>query len=232
MIRLKVVVEDHTEREFVEQVLAPSLGYDRYDVQPIVVSNTSARQSQDHLGGGNVGNALRDIRNALEDQSAYCTTMFDYYGLPDDFPGLHADDCPPPPRLSARIDYLEKRLAQEIGDTQRFLPYLQVHEYEALLFADVETIDDALRTHSPTDRQLNDLRAIVTQFENPEQIDDSPETAPSKRLQALFARYDKALHGEMIAHDIGLPCIRAGCPSYRTVFKFTAGGTENLRRFR
>lgn len=214
MIRLKIVVEGHTEREFVKRVLAPSLGYETYDVKPIVVSNTPVRQSQDHLGGGNFGNALRDIRNVLEDQAAYCTTMFDYYGLPDDFPGLNADDCPPPPRLSARINHLERSLAQEIGDTHRFIPYLQVHEFEALLFADVETIRNALKAHGSTESRLDDLRMIVNHFDHPEQIDDGPDTAPSKRLQDLFPRYDKVFHGEMIAHDIGLPRIRDACPHF------------------
>jgi hypothetical protein len=214
MIRLKIVVEGHTEREFIKRVLAPSLGYGRYSVKPIVVSNTPVRQSQDHLGGGHFGNALRDIRNALEDQSAYCTTMFDYYGLPDDFPGLTSDDCPPPSQLDERIDYLERSLGQEIGDTHRFLPYLQVHEFEALLFSSVETIDDALQTHGSVESRLHDLRAIVNHFDHPERIDDDPETAPSKRLQDLFPRYDKMLHGEMIAHDIGLSRIRDACPHF------------------
>lgn len=214
MIRLKIVVEGPTEREFVKQVLAPPLGYDRYSVKPIVVSNTPVRQSQDHLGGGNFGNALRNIRNALVDQSAYCTTMFDYYGLPDDFPGLHSDDCPPPPRLNDRIEHLERSLAQEIGDTHRFIPYLQVHEFEALLFASVGTINNALQTHSSTESRLNNLQAIVDHFDHPELIDDGAETAPSKRLQDLFPRYDKVLHGEMIAHDIGLNRIRAECPHF------------------
>ena len=214
MIRLNVVVEGHTEREFVKRVLAPALGYEEYNVKPIVVSNTPVRQSQDHLGGGNFGSALRDIRNALRDRSAYCTTMFDYYGLPDDFPGLQSDDCPPPSQLGDRICDLERCLAEEIGDTHQFLPYLQVHEFEALLFSRVETIDDALQTHGSDESRLDDLRAIVNHFDHPERIDDDPETAPSKRLQTLYPSYDKRFHGEMIAHDIGLDCLRAECPHF------------------
>ncbi len=214
MIRLKIVVEGHTERDFVKKVLAPSLGHEEYDVKPIVVSNTPTRQSQDHLGGGNFGNALRDIRNALDDQSAYCTTLFDYYGLPADYPGLDSDDGPPSARLYKRIEWLENRLAREIGDTHRFIPYLQVHEFEALLFADVEVIDRAPGLQNPSESRLDDLRSITDHFDTPERIDDGEETAPSKRLKNLFPRYQKVLHGEMIAHDIGLRQIRATCPHF------------------
>lgn len=216
MSRLKIVVEGPTEREFVKQVLAPHLhARELREVSPIVVSASPRRKSQDHLGGGgSFGKALRNIRKALNDRTAYCTTLFDYYGLPADYPGLKSDDCPSPARLSERVEYLEECLAQEIGDTHRFIPYLQVHEFEALLFANVETIDNALQAHSSTESRLDDLRTIVNHFDHPEQIDDGAATAPSKRLESLFPRYDKILYGEMIAYDIGLNRIRAECPHF------------------
>jgi hypothetical protein len=138
--------------------------------------------------------------------------MVDYYGLPPDYPGLESDDCPPSSRLYDRIDCLESRLGEAIGDTHRFVPHLQAHEFEALLFSDVKVIDRALRMHSPVESRLDDLQSIVDHFDNPEWIDDGAETAPSKRLKGLFPRYDKVLHGELIAHDIGLHRIREACP--------------------
>ena len=214
MSRLKIVVEGPTEREFVKEVLAPHLYAREFrEVSPIVVSASPRRKSQDHLGGGgSFGKARRDIRKALNDRSAYCTTLFDYYGLPADYPGLDSDDFPSPARLSERVEYLEERLAQEVGDTHRFIPYLQVHEFEALLFSDVEVIDRALQMHGTVESRLDDLQSIVDHFDNPEWIDGGAETAPSKRLKGLFPRYDKVLHGELIAHDIGLHRIREACP--------------------
>jgi hypothetical protein len=216
MTRLNVVVEGQTEEAFVNQVLVPHLrGYDVY-ARPIVVSASRARQSRDHLGGGgSFGKALREIRDTLtKDASAHCTTLFDYYGLPPDYPGLESDDCPPPSRLYERIECLETCLAEEVDVPRRFIPYLQVHEFEALLFADVEVIDRAPRMHPSGESRLDDLKSIVDYFDNPERIDEGEETAPSRRLADLFPRYDKQVHGPMIAHDIGLPRLRDACPHF------------------
>lgn len=105
-------------------------------------------------------------------------------------------------------------LVREIGDRHRFIPHLQIHEFEALLFADVEVIDDALQAHGSMESRLDELRSIVEHFNHPELIDDGEETAPSKRLEELFPRYDKVFQGEMIAHDIGLSRIRNACPRF------------------
>lgn len=220
MTRLKIVVEGHTEEAFVKTVLAPHLRAHEVHPTPIIVAPSRIRRNRDHLGGGgSFGKALRTIRDTLRnDPEAYCTTMFDYYGLPPDYPGLNADDCPPASQLDKRIWHLEERLkarlVQEIGDTHRFLPYLQVHEFEALLFANVEVIDRAPGLSSRGESQIDELRAIIDHFDHPERIDDGDKTAPSKRLRSLFPRYDKAVHGEMIAHDIGLDRIREECPHF------------------
>lgn len=216
MTRLNVIVEGKTERDFVDRTLAPHLRTNEIYARPILVSASSLRRSQDHLGGGgSFGKALRIIRNTLQnDSSAYCTTMFDYYGLPTDYPGVDSEECPPSARLYERIDFLEKCLAHEVGDTHRFLPYLQVHEFEALLFTDVEVINRAPGLQSTAGSRLDDLRSIIDHFETPERIDDGEETAPSKRLQDLFPHCNKVVHGEMIAYDIGLSRIRAECPHF------------------
>jgi hypothetical protein len=216
MTRLNVVVEGQTEEAFVKQVLAPHLrGFDVY-ARPIVVSPSRARQNQDHFGGGgSFGKALREIRDLLtNDASAHCTTLFDYYGLPTDYPGLESDVCPPPSQLYDRIECLERCLAEEIDVPRRFIPYLQIHEFEALLFADVEVIDRAPRMSASEESRLDDLKLIVDHFDNPERIDEGEETAPSKRLAGLFPRYNKRVHGPMIAHDIGLPRLRDACPHF------------------
>lgn len=100
------------------------------------------------------------------------STLFDYYGLPADFPGLDSDDGPPSARLYERVNWLEDRLAREVGDTHRFRPYLQVHEFEALLFADVKTIERAPGLHGTAERPLDGLRSVTDRFDTPERIDD------------------------------------------------------------
>ena len=63
------------------------------------------------------------------------TTLFDVYGLPSDFPGTtqwtHAAD--PVPQVAELEDSLSMAVAQT-----NFTPYLQLHEFEALLFSNLD----------------------------------------------------------------------------------------------
>ncbi|MFC3120756.1 DUF4276 family protein [Agaribacter flavus] len=55
---------------------------------------------------------------------------------------------------------------------------------------------------------------VKEEFETPEHINDSPQTAPSKPIKTMMPSYDKVLHGPMIAGDIGLETIRQQCPHF------------------
>ena len=129
--------------------------------------------------------------------------MIDYYGLPSDFPGkstLPAGTC------YERVAYLEQALASDIGHT-RFRPYLQLHEFEAIVFASPAEVALALAGG----KKEAELTRIRRAFGSPEEIDDDPTGAPSKRLQALFPEYQKALHGPLVARRIGVERIRSEC---------------------
>ena len=106
-------------------------------------------------------------------------------------------------------------VCQEMGDNfypVRFIPYLMMHEFEAMLFSDCHRFADSIgRTNL-----ASDLQGIRDQFDNPEEIDDSPQTAPSKRIEHLVAGYQKPLAGTQAALAIGLNAIRAACPHFDT----------------
>jgi hypothetical protein len=219
MTRLNVVVEGETEEAFVDGVLGPHLA--RVDVKatPILVPTKPGTRSRTHRGGiGHYDPVKRIIeRLVLNQPEAYTTTLFDYYGLPDSFPGINDPDCPPRPRLHRRIEYLERALEEDIGDTHRFIAYFQLHEFEALLFSDVDTLHREVRSASDRDDAnalLDELRNVVIQHDSPEDIDDDPETAPSKRLTALYSEYEKPFFGELVAESIGLDAIRSECPRF------------------
>ncbi len=99
-----------------------------------------------------------------------------------------------------------------IGDQalRRFIPYVQMHEFEGLLFSDADAFAKGL---NQTGLELS-FRQIRDQFATPEDINDSPITAPSKRIKAAFSQYDKVLHGSLAALEIGLPSIRQQCPLF------------------
>ena len=93
-------------------------------------------------------------------------------------------------------------------------PYVQMHEFEALLFSDIskfERLGDSWNNESQTR-----LQRICDDFKSktPEDINNSAQTAPSKRLHAIFPGYSKIDDGPLIAEDIGLDTIRSKCPLF------------------
>ena len=132
------------------------------------------------------------------------TSLVDFYGFKD--------------KGSRTVDELEDLLRQhierEVGwNEERVLPYVQMHEFEGLLFSDV-TAFSALPEIQPKTRTL--LRGIREQFATPEDINDEMATAPSKRIKGLIPHYRKGLHGPLIAAASGLDTIRAECPRFNS----------------
>jgi hypothetical protein len=107
-----------------------------------------------------------------------------------------------------KAEYLEAELRKDIGHGN-FIPNLLVHEYEALLFTQI----DAFKQWIDNDRLLEPLQ-IASMTTLPEDINDGPQTAPSKRILAVMPGYQKTFHGPLIACDIGLETIRAACPHF------------------
>jgi hypothetical protein len=142
------------------------------------------------------------------------TTMFDFYALPNSWPG-RAEAARAPHRKKAGIveTALKKDIVSELGasfDEKRLCPYIQMHEFESLLFCDPSVICAVLR--SPGSEEC--LRAIRDAFGSPEEINDNPETAPSKRLLRVFMGYRKRLHGLIATQRIGLEAMRNACPHF------------------
>jgi len=145
--------------------------------------------------------------------------MFDYYRLPADWPGR--DEAKREKLISTKAEAIEQAIranvCSELGesfDAARFLPYIQMHEFEALLFSDTRILAETVRRPDLQSR----LEAIVQECGEPECIDDHPETAPSKRICALMSGYQKSFHGIIAAKRIGLPMMREGCPHFAQWF--------------
>nr|WP_216325961.1 DUF4276 family protein [Deinococcus aestuarii] len=145
-----------------------------------------------------------------QDTGAHVTTFFDLYALPTDFPRRAA--ATGAPSGAARATLLEEAFARDIG-SPLFFPHIQPHEFEALLFSDVAAIDRALQLLMPVSR-LSNLTTMLTSLPTPEDLNDSPSTAPSKRLLGLYPAYDKRLFGPLIAAEIGLTRMRQACPHF------------------
>jgi len=219
MSRLLIHVEGETEETFVNEILAPHLysrGYTKVSAR--LVGNARMR---DHRGGIRAWSTVRkDILNHLrEDAGCLATTMVDYFALPQTgeraWPGRQAAGSLPFEQKAITVETeLQADICGELGssfNTRRFIPYVMMHEFEGLLFSDCECF---VRAIGRPDLVMQ-FQAIRNQFATPEEINDSPTTAPSKRVEALLPGYEKPLLGTLAVLEIGLGTIRRECPHFR-----------------
>ncbi len=92
----------------------------------------------------------------------------------------------------------------------RFIPYVMMHEFEALLFSDCERFARGIGQPN----LVKTLTAVREKYASPEEINDSPVTAPSKQVIGIFPKYEKPFHGNVAALEIGLERIRTECPTF------------------
>ena len=223
-IRVNFIVEGQTEETFVRRILAESLAESDVYVCGARCVETGRKKirgpniikpgKQEIIFRGGMPSfekIRRDIERWLvEDSKAYLTTMFDLYALSSDFPKYDSAIEAIDPYKKIKI--LEDALENEISNP-RFIPYIQLHEFEGLLFSDVKIMDDVLKPYHDYSK-LKELKIIRNKFNNPEEIDDGIETAPSKRIINLFKSYQKVTYGYQIAQRIGIDVIRKECPHF------------------
>lgn len=220
MSRLLIHVEGETEETFVNEIIRPHLyrhGYSKVSAR--LVGN--ARQ-RDRRGGIRAWTAVRkDIVNHLkEDPDCLATTMVDYYALPQSgdkaWPGREAAGLLPFARKATTLEEaLLADICQEMGtdfDARRFIPFVMMHEFEGLLFSDCQGFSQGIGLPELAD----EFQSIRDQFSSPEEINDSPVTAPSKRVKELVAVYEKPLMGTLAVLEIGLDAIRDECPHFNS----------------
>lgn len=209
MTRAYVLVEGQTEETFVKRVLGPHLATLDVFLTPILVATKRVKEGKKFKGGVTRYEPVRtDLLKLLNDRSAAAvTTMIDYYGLPEDFPGLAA--LPAGASCYQRVAFLEEALRSDFEDP-RFRPYLSLHEFEALLLTSPLEIGGVLLEMSAMERLAQEVRS----FRSPEEIDDGPETHPAARILRLVPAYRKTLHGPLAVERIGLPALRRSCPHF------------------
>ncbi|MDE0447944.1 MAG: DUF4276 family protein [Spirochaetaceae bacterium] len=208
MIWVVVVCEGRTERDFVMQILGPELTDSNVFVEARLIP-TSPKGKGGALSGQRVLRFLRDTLRQRPD--TYVTTFFDLYRLPTDFPGVGASSSDPLERAAAIEEELHKEvrlLAQRRPD--RFLPYIQPHEFEALLFSDTSHF---AREQPEWEQPAEELAAARRGAASPEHINDGEDTHPSARLKQLPG-YRKVRHGPALAERIGLDCMRRECAHF------------------
>jgi hypothetical protein len=218
MKRVCVVCEGQTEETFVRDLLAPSF----YDLDLNLIPEM-VETSPGHKGGAlNYDRVKRHLRNTLRQSSApVVTTLFDLYRLDNGFPGF--DSSQAQADLPRRLDVLKQALHADVVaeagcQPDRFIPYVQPHEFEALLFSDVETLT---RIEPNWQLACEALKAARGAVESPEHINDRPDTKPSAQLQRELCKpsYHKRRHGPIAAQKIGLARIETECAFFAAWLK-------------
>lgn len=210
-MRLHIIGEGQTEERFVKDTLASHLGSFQITTDIIKVRTSKDKgKNQYHRGGlVNYEKAKKDIQTWLKEDrhpESYFTTMFDLYALPDNFPYYEESKAIRDPY--ERIRVLEEAFKKNIG-SQRFIPYIQLHEFEALVLANPANLEAEYFEHQGAIERLQKVLREVGG--NPELINDNPTTAPSKRILEVIPEYDKVNVGASIAGINGIDFLKKKC---------------------
>lgn len=186
MVRIGISVEGSTEVRFIQMLLQPYL-----EKKNIFITPVSMR--------GNISlDRVKFEVNRLMYSFDYVSTFYDFYG----FKGVKEEDTK---------EILENRILQSVSKTmqEKLIPYIQMYEFEGLLFSSPQDMAYILQK----DDIKNWAENILKKFNgNPELINNSSQTAPSKRL--MVTPYRKVTHGPDIALKIGLNGIRKKCSGF------------------
>lgn len=205
-----VVCEGQSEMTFVKQILSPYI-QERSNYQcflnPFVVITSFDRRKGRVFRGGltDYQKPKNDILRCLK-SGRPVTTMFDYFGLPTDFPNyedmnaLHDD--------YEKVRFLEKQMQDDIGN-DLFFPYISLHEFEALFYCDLDTLKLLYTGYE------NEIEKLKSEIEGrpPESINDGENTSPSKRL-LNHLKYEKGSEIMIPLNHIGIDKMREKCPHF------------------
>lgn len=210
--RLIILVEGDCEIILMNKVVIPFL-YERLSLfgfsevtWSIEVTKVTTNRKLNKKGGNiSFTYLINDIKRFSSQKCALITTFFDFFRLPIDFPGYTKDGS----KVAELEETIKSSVKELVPELEEFLPYIQLYEFEALLFSDIEgfefVVDD--------EEQLVKIKEIIEHYPNPEEINGGVETAPSKRLIRIY-NYDKTADSELILDMIGLDAIYGKCPRF------------------
>lgn len=185
---VSIVCEGPTESDFVKKLNKGYFNSKNISLKPIVLNKSRAMD-------GNVS-LDRLVYYISRAEHRVVTTLVDYYGFKY--------------QRGQSVEELETQIRDKSGK-EHIIPYLQMHETEALWFSDIEVIKEVKNANITQYRALKD---IEEQYSNPEDINNSCLTAPSKRLESIFLDYKKIIDGNIIANRIPIETIKAKCPRF------------------
>ncbi|MFR9650123.1 MAG: DUF4276 family protein [Rikenellaceae bacterium] len=207
MKRLYIIVEGHTEQYFINNVLRPYLNrFNIYAVTPILV-NTSKTGKGGLSNYEHLRNNITAILKQEQGDDIVVTTMIDFFKIPTSTPSYIASMAIQTKK--GQVSNFESAIDRDIND-RRFFSYIQIHEFEALLFANNRGFEELY-----SDEVSSQTGSIVSDYSNPEDINSSPQSAPSKRILSIVKKYNKKVDGSIIALEVGIDDMLKRCPHFR-----------------
>jgi hypothetical protein len=209
MKTILITVEGATELTFAKDVLAPYFGEQKKTIFARKVK-TSSDSHREYRGGVTTYQKIKnDIQRWVKERgdidAIIYTTMFDLYALPKDFPGMNTIDSLHDPYK--KVEHIEGAFKTDI-DFSRFVPYIQLHEFEALVLAMPDIISPE---YLDCNKEIESLKDIVLQHQNnPELVNDGIHTAPSKRIESLIQKYSKTVGAQCFQQD-HIPKLKQKC---------------------
>lgn len=209
MRRILILAEGQTEERFVKDLLVPHLTAlnPAASISPTVIPTKRVLSGKDFKGGITTYLQLRDtLKRLLNDRSALVTTLVDFYGLPEETPGM-ADL---PAQARDKVRHVEQAIHFDLGSPGNLDMHLALHEFEAFLFVDPTILEATM----DSDGLAEALLQIRQQFQSPEDINQGRDTAPSKRILSLRPGFGKTSDGVNAVKRIGLQRLREECPHF------------------
>lgn len=208
MRRLIIVCEGQSEQAFVENVLSPYLYSwgNVYDVRGTLIPT-----SKGHTGGNvSYDKFINRVKEVLRNESTdtMVSTMVDFFKFPkvpdltESYSQLNGD--------LTKVLALEEHIEMAVRN-DRFIPYIQLHEFEALLFSNKSGFEKYL-----PEEKSEALGELSDHYPNPEDINSSPEKAPSKRFLDIYPKYSKVIDGSLIAIEVGIHAMLTKCPHFNS----------------
>ena len=219
--RLIFIVEGETEKEFVENLITPCLNNEHgfYNIACFITKHS-------HGGVSKYTYLKEDILRVVNETGVIVTTMFDFYGIPKDTPGYDYTKSLLP--HLEQVELMEQAVYEDIDKSCKakticFVPYLELHEFEAMLFSSEAGIYEYFKDEA----NLEEFNHILKSYPNPEDIDNGPTTAPSKRMESIIPDYEKPLYGNCMAMSIGIETIMKKCLHFRNWMEKIIGLVSN-----
>lgn len=210
MKRLIIICEGQTEQSFCNEIIAPYLKTkNNIDIQ-------TPLPKKSHGGIVKWEQLKKDIDKYLysENKNTYVSTFIDYYGLHKGLDYPQKDNPKSTKHVRDIVAEIEEGMRQDIAPEfrYRFIPYIQLHEFESLIFSKSDILE-----HNFSTNDIKDMRyweETLKKYPDPELINNGKETAPSKRLKRIVPIYEKVTDGTLLTLEIGINHLRNHCQNF------------------